>query len=41
MNPEPRLDPSNDFGRRDRIMWISYDAIGLLYPELIARTIST
>lgn len=41
MNPEPRLDPSNDFGRRDRLMWISYDAIGLLYPELIARTIST
>jgi hypothetical protein len=41
MNPEPRLDPSNDFGRRERMMWISYDAIGLLYPELVVRTITT
>lgn len=41
MNPEPRADPSNDFGRRERVMWLSYDAIGLLYPGLIVRTLST
>lgn len=41
MNPEPRVDPSNDFGRRERVMWVSYDALGLLYPELIVRTLST
>lgn len=41
MAPEPRMDPANDFGRRDRIIWLSYDALGLLYPELVARTVTT
>lgn len=41
MAAEPRMDPSNDFGRRDRLIWLSYDAIGLLYSEIVARTTTT
>lgn len=41
MAPEPRRADDTDFGRQDRIIWLSYDAIALLYPELIVRGVST
>lgn len=38
---EPRMDDVTDFGRRMRMMWVSLEATGVLYTDLIFKTLTT
>lgn len=38
---EPRMDDVTDFGRRLRMMWVSLEAVGVLYTDLIFKTLTT
>lgn len=41
MAPQPRQRAENDFGRKNHVLWLSHEAFGLLYSDLIVRTITT
>lgn len=39
--PSVRRADDTDFGRQERVIWKSEEAIGTLYPDLLVRTITT
>lgn len=41
MDAEPRRADDTDFGRQERIIWLSIEAFGLLYPAFVIRCITT
>jgi hypothetical protein len=41
MEPEPRYADDTDFGRQLRVMWVSNEAIGMLYSDLTIRALTT
>lgn len=41
MDAEPRRAVETDYGRKDRVIWLSLEAVGLLYPDLVVRGVTT
>lgn len=41
MDVEPRRADETDFGRKERIIWLALEAVGVLYDGLIVRGVTT
>lgn len=41
MGAEPRRADETDYGRKERVIWLSIEAVGLLYNTLVVRGVTT
>lgn len=41
MEPQVRVGDDTDYGREDSVVWVSNEALGTLYPDMLVRGVTT